>query len=221
MIGRLRRLAAIGRLRRMAQRARLFSVRNRQYDNGWLRAYFRDTHAIDVGLYSYGCFDPWRVQGPATIGRYCSFAKTARAVNANHPLEAITTHPMLYERAFGLVDCDRIVPRTLVVEDDVWIGHNALLLPGCSFVGRGAVIGAGAIVTRDVPRYAIVVGNPAKLLRMRFPDDLCAALDDSGWWHLTPSDIGKLLREDRSLIDHPTIERLARSFPFDGYREPV
>ena len=49
----------------------------------------------------------------------------------------------------------------LVIEDDVWIGHNVILLPNCRFIGRGAVIGAGAIVTKDVERYAIVAGNPA------------------------------------------------------------
>ncbi|MBR4197321.1 MAG: hypothetical protein IKQ94_00950 [Bacteroidales bacterium] len=56
---------------------------------------------------------------------------------------------------------------SLFIDDDVWIGSRAIILPGCSRIGRGAIIGAGAVVTKDVPDYAIVGGNPAKILKYR------------------------------------------------------
>lgn len=68
-----------------------------------------------------------------------------------------------------------------IIEHDVWIGDNSILLPGIT-VGTGAVIGAGAIVTKDVPPYAIVAGNPAKILRKRFSDEKIQELLATKWW---------------------------------------
>lgn len=193
-------------------RIRIFRSRNRQDTDLWLRAHFRAKHDIDVGLHSYGCFDRWRMPGPLRIGRYCSIAKTVRVVDANHPLDAISTHPMLYERRFGVVDQDMIEAAPLIIEDDVWIGHNVVILPGCKFIGRGAVIGAGAIVTGEVPPYAIVAGVPAKTLRMRFDPELAVALDTSRWWELEPPAIRQLLRENPALVRKPTADSLQARF---------
>ena len=141
----------IGHLRSALLAARLYLMRRREIDSLKLRRFFCENYDIDVGLYSYGCFDRWRMPGPLRIGRYCSIGKTVRVATLNHPTEAITTHPALYERRFGVVDRDNLDAATLIIEDDVWIGHFAMILPGCKHIGRGAVIGAGAIVTRDVP----------------------------------------------------------------------
>lgn len=67
------------------------------------------------------------------------------------------------------------------IEDDVWIRHNAIILPACRHIGRGAVIGAGAIVTHDVASYSIVVGNPARKLRDRFEPALVEAIEATNW----------------------------------------
>lgn len=171
-----------------------------------LRAYFRDRFRIDVGLYSYGCFDRWRMPGPIRVGRYCSIANSARSAPINHPYDAMTTHPALYERKFGVVERDIHYDDALVIEDDVWIGHNAMILPGCKHVGRGAIIGAGAIVTKDVPAYAIVAGNPARKLKDRFTPDLIAALEDSRWWELDVADLKQLLAQKPDLLFHPTAQ---------------
>src|SRR3546814_2895388 len=120
--------------------------------------------------------------GPIKIGRYCSIANSVRSAPINHPTDALTTHPALYEKKFGVVDADIFYDDPLIIEDDVWIGHNALILPGCNFIGRGAVIGAGAVVTRNVARYTIVAGNPDRKLRDRFSPVLIEAIDASKWW---------------------------------------
>ncbi|WP_321576530.1 MULTISPECIES: CatB-related O-acetyltransferase [unclassified Sphingomonas] len=189
---------------RAIERARIWRWQRDPFRSMALRRWFCERHRIDVGLYSYGCFDQWRMPGPLIVGRYCSIAKTVRSAPINHPLEAITTHPALYERKFGVVDADIHYDDPQVIEDDVWIGHHAIILPGCRRIGRGSVIGAGAIVTRDVPRYAVVVGNPARVVRERFPRDVQAALEQSRWWELDLTDLRALVQDNPALIFHPT-----------------
>ena len=192
----------------VAEKARIWLWRRNQHLNAPLRAYFHRRFRIDVGLYSYGCFDQWRMPGPLRVGRYCSIANTVRSAPINHPFEAMTTHPALYEARFGVVDQDIHYDDPLVIEDDVWIGHNAMLLPGCKHVGRGAIIGAGSIVTRNVPAYAIVAGNPARKLRDRFPTALIGALEASRWWELDLAALRELVRVHPEMVFHPTIELL-------------
>ena len=206
----------MGLVGKAIDKAKLFRWLRDQDENLELRRFFRERHGIDVGLHSYGCFDRWRMPGPLVIGRYCSFAKTVRVVDANHPLEAITTHPMLYEKRFGVIDQDMIHAEPLVIEDDVWVGHNVVILPGCKSIGRGAVIGAGAIVTANVPAYAIVAGVPAKQIRWRFDPELQAALEASRWWELEPPAIRALLQSNPDVIRNPTAARVAAVLPAKG-----
>lgn len=187
---------------------RLYLMRRRQFDNVALRKLFRERYDIDIGMYSYGCFDQWRMPGPIRIGRYCSFASTVRSAPINHPLEAITTHPVLYERKFGVVDTDITWDQPLIVEDDVWVAHNVVILPSCKFIGRGAVIGAGAVVTKDVERYAVMVGNPARKIRDRFPADLAAAIEASRWWELDTPELRRLLETHSDVVTNPTVAAL-------------
>lgn len=194
----------MGIVSKVTEHVRLRLWRRRQHDNTALRAYFRERYRIDVGMQSYGCFDQWRMPGPIRIGRYCSIASTVRSAPINHPVDAMTTHPALYERKFGVVDTDIHWDAVLDIGDDVWIGHNVMILPGCKNIGRGAVVGAGAIVTKDVPAYAIVAGNPARKLRDRFAPELVAALEASRWWELDPPELRALVRENRELVYHPT-----------------
>ncbi len=194
---------------RLIEEIRLRLWRKDEYENNDLRAYFADNFQVEVGLYSYGCFDRWRVPPRTRIGRWCSFAKSVRILDANHPMGSLTTHPYLYEARWGVIPVDLVDPKWLIIEDDVWIGHNAIITPGCKFIGRGAVIGAGAVVTRDVPAYAIMAGLPAKSLRQRFDPDTIAALEASRWWILDKAGLAALVARDPDLAFHPTPARLA------------
>jgi acetyltransferase-like isoleucine patch superfamily enzyme len=192
-------------------RIRLWS-RN-EFESLPLRRYFASRYQVEVGLYSYGCFDRWRVPPQTRIGRWCSVARSVRMLNANHPMQALSTHPYLYEAKWGVIDADRIDREWLVIEDDVWIGHNAIISPSCHHIGRGAIIGAGAVVTHDVPAYAVMAGIPAKTLRMRFDDAMIAALEASRWWEMDKAALAVLVARNPALAFHPTPAALAGLSP--------
>lgn len=188
---------------------RLYLMRRNQFDNPKLRAFFRERYDIDVGTYSYGCFDRWRMPGPMRIGRYCSIGNSVRRAERNHPLEAITTHPALYDPLFGVVDHEPAPVPPLVIEDDVWIGHNVMILPNVLFIGRGAVIGAGSVVTKNVDPYTVVVGNPARKIRDRFTPEMIAQVEASRWWELSLGDLRKIADTNPDLLNHPNPSSLA------------
>jgi virginiamycin A acetyltransferase len=188
----------------------LYVMRRRQYDNVKLRRFFRERYGIDVGLYSYGCFDRWRMPGPLKVGRYCSIAGSVRSTNNNHPVEALTTHPILYERHFGVVEANHPWDGSLEIGDDVWIGHGVIILAGCRRIGRGAIVGAGSIVTKDVAPYTVVAGNPARKLRDRFTPELVEAIEATRWWELDIPALRALAQQDPELLFHPTVANLTR-----------
>lgn len=133
-------------------------------------------HDVHVGPYSYGpCFSPGLFPPQVHVGNYTSIADGVMIVNENHPMTKLSTHPLLYGD-----HSDRVV---LKIENDVWLGYNVVILPGCQSIGTGAIIGAGSIVTKDIPPYAIAVGNPARVLRYRFSPEVCAKLLESKWWN--------------------------------------
>jgi virginiamycin A acetyltransferase len=185
-------------IRRLVEKIKIRLLMRNEMESASLRQHFLDRHELDVGLYSYGCFDRVRFPPRTRIGRYCSMARTARVIDANHPVGALTTHPYLYESRWGVISHDIIDPPWLVIEDDVWLGQNAVIMPGCKFIGRGAIIGAGAVVTRDVPAYGIMTGVPASLKRLRFPPHVIEALEDSRWWELSRTELAQMVRNHES-----------------------
>jgi virginiamycin A acetyltransferase len=120
------------------------------------------------------------------IGKFCAIAQGAQFImnGANHPMRGISTFPFA---AMGFVPgeaqgLDGDPPRgDTVIGNDVWIGREAVILPGVT-IGDGAIIGAHAVVSRDVPAYAIVVGNPARVTRLRFSEHEIARLLAIRWW---------------------------------------
>jgi virginiamycin A acetyltransferase len=144
-------------------------------------------HKVTIGAYSYGeCFVPGAFPAGVVIGRYVSIAPGVRAFLRNHPLDRLSLHPFFYNHQLGYVPADTIASGSLRIEHDAWIGERAIITPGCKRIGCGAAVGAGAIVTKDVPDFAVVAGNPARVIRSRFPEPTCDLIRRSQWWNLPP-----------------------------------
>ena len=164
------------------------------------REIFKKQHNVEIGYGSYGCFDFSSMRSNITIGNYCSFAPGFKIFRANHKMELFTTHPITYG-AFGGEKITDLEQKHLSIGNDVWIGANVIILPGCEKIGDGACIGAGSIVTKDVPPYAIVVGNPAKVLRYRFDQSTIERIQNTQWWLMDKESLQKKMRELQEIID--------------------
>ena len=156
-------------------------------------------YTTEIGKYSYGqlCCDHICIK---SIGAFCSIAKGVRVV-PNHPMEYITTHPLLYagrnyeamkedytdykERCFyfpGVQPRDvKKVNKRITIGNDVWLGENVVITNGAN-IGNGVIAGAGAVITRDVPDYAVVVGVPARIIRYRYTPEQIEKLNKIAWW---------------------------------------
>lgn len=187
----------------MFQRWYMKHLKKDEFRSKPLRKLFHEEYGIDIGMYSYGCFDPNRIARGTIIGRYCSFAQTAFIFNGNHGLDFMTTHPFIYNPGLGLVETETIQRSRCVVSDDVWIGHNAIILPRVASIGRGAVVAAGAVITRDVPSYAVVAGNPAKILKYRFVPEVIEKIEGTKWWENDESELKAVIISTPDLIYKP------------------
>lgn len=148
-----------------------------------LRRILERYHGVRVGAYSYGeCMVPGAWPAGVTVGRYVSVAPGVRVFHRNHPYDRLSMHPFFYNSALGWVAKDTITSGTLEIGHDVWIGERAIMTPGCRNIGIGAVVAAGAVVTHDVPPFAIVAGNPARVLRFRFSEEVRQVVKESKWW---------------------------------------
>jgi virginiamycin A acetyltransferase len=164
-------------------RSLLYLTEGRYFLSRSLRRIFKDNYEVDIGMYSYGfCFERYSMDRRTTIGRYCSIANGAVAYTHNHPVDYPSTHSFFFNESLGLAEDQGEANTRLTIGHDVWIGHNAIILPGVSSIGTGAVIGAGSVVTKDVEPYAIVFGNPARLFRFRFDEETIRRLLESRWW---------------------------------------
>lgn len=150
------------------------------------------------------------------IGKFCQIGAGVEFVmnGANHQMNAVSTYPFYI---FGSWDQSAPSKEDLpfkgdtVVGNDVWIGQNSTILPGVH-IGDGAIIGLNSVVTRDVPPYTIVAGNPAKAVRKRFDDELIDLLLKLKWWDksveginaliplLSCSDLAKVKQEIKPLV---------------------
>lgn len=128
-----------------------------------------------------------------SIGKFCSISWRVSIGAANHDYEYITTHDFLYNKAYdinpGVVTYDRFAKKNKI-GNDVWIGNNVTINNGIN-IGHGAVIGANSIVTKDIPPYAIVVGNPGKILKFRFEQKVIQELMELQWWDFPDEVINK------------------------------
>ena len=168
-------------------------IENGELYSKTIREYFEFYHSVKVDEYSYGCFDEefnFADAGSVEIGRYCSFGGDCHYYGANHPYWSASTSPIFYKKNFGYNVID--VPRyKIIFGNDVWCGHGVSFTCSCSRVGNGAVIAAGAVVTKDIPPYAIVGGNPAKIIKYRFDNETIDLLEKSKWYDLNPEQVMK------------------------------
>ncbi|KQQ44540.1 chloramphenicol acetyltransferase [Methylobacterium sp. Leaf125] len=148
-----------------------------------------------------------------TIGKFCSIASHVRINPGNHPMERASQSHITYRAsAYWPVEADEAAffarRRALPVSigHDVWIGHGAVILPGRR-IGTGAVVGAGTIVTRDVAPYTIVVGNPGRVVRRRFPEAIAERLQALAWWDWDHARLRRALPDFRALSIDAFLER--------------
>jgi acetyltransferase-like isoleucine patch superfamily enzyme len=154
--------------------------------------------SIGVGSYSWS-----RLHLQQRIGRYCSIAGNLMIPNPNHPMSRISSSSFTYDAnapLFSAMQEDHVAFQTLPndaiksmpqIGNDVWIGFNATLMPGIT-IHDGAVIAASSVVTKDVPPYAVVGGNPARIIKYRFSDDIIERMLHVKWWQYLIGDFSGL-----------------------------
>ena len=139
-------------------------------------------NVLTLGAFSYiNSMELWlggKFYHHALIGRFCSLSwHLTFLVARNHNYKAFTTHAQ-----FNSSKTSSKNPRQIVIGHDVWVGHGAMILGGVK-IGNGAVIGAGAVVAKDIPPYAIAVGNPARVIKYRFDEETIKKFLAVKWWN--------------------------------------
>lgn len=137
---------------------------------------------VELGDYSY-------ISGPrsyvedAQIGKYCSIARQVTIGVSGHNYNWVTTSPIITSAKYDVIDQNVSEPQRdrPIIGNDVWIGMNAIVMRGVK-IGDGAVVAAGAVVTKDVEPYSIVGGNPARHIKYRFSEQVIERLLEIRWW---------------------------------------
>lgn len=138
------------------------------------------------------------------IGSFCSIANNVIIGGAMHPIKWVSTSPVFYEGKDSVKkkfsEFKRDPDKRTIIGNDVWIGNNALIKQGVK-IGNGAVIGMGSIVTKDVEPYAIVGGNPAHQIRLRFDPQTINELEELKWWKLDETILSSAAQKIKDPID--------------------
>lgn len=155
-----------------------------------------------IGDYSYGDLQIFGEESNLFVGKYCSIALNCKVfLGHNHRVDWVTTYPFNVISRWTHVGLDWGAgeleghPTTngdVIINNDVWLGYNVTILSGVS-IGNGAVVGANSLVTKNVPPYAIVGGNPARLIRYRFEQDIIDRLLRIAWWNWPAEKVKSLI----------------------------
>lgn len=165
-----------------------------------------DIKKVHVGKYTYGPIEVYSDDKSVSleIGSFCSMGKgTVFLLGEEHPIDCISTYPF-NARIYNHITNQNKSKGNIVIADDVWIGQKAMVLSGVT-IGQGAVVAAGAVVTRDVPPYAIVGGIPAKIIRYRFPKDIISKLITLDYRLFNKKTIEVMREIENIKIDHDNI----------------
>ena len=119
--------------------------------------------------------------GLVSLGNYCALGDGVRIISTNHSIHAAAVQLALQKKMTGSF---QVMPEKqgVTIGHDVWIGDSAIILPGVN-IGNGAVVGAGAVVTRSIEPYGVVAGNPARPIGRRFSEAVAQGLESLQWWH--------------------------------------
>jgi virginiamycin A acetyltransferase len=145
------------------------------------------------------------------VGSFCSIARGCVIGTNHHPYHFVTTSSVFSTTVWkvdGVVDLKAKMNegRRTIIGHDVWIGCNSVVIGGVN-IGTGAIVGAGSVVTKDVPPYAIVAGTPARVIGRRFDDALVEDLLASCWWEWPVQRIHPLWEDVRAIIDQAKLDR--------------
>jgi acetyltransferase-like isoleucine patch superfamily enzyme len=188
-----------------------------------------------LGAFSYAVSGYY---SEVSIGRYTSIGEQVQIGRSNHAMTWVSTSPFFYlrERLFHVGDefgdaaayqaysapprphAQATAFRPVTIGNDVWIGHGAFIKPGVT-IGDGAVIGAMSVVTKDVPPYGVVVGNPAVLKRIRLNPRIVAAMLQVQWWQFAPWQLAEIDFSDPEKTIGPLRLLASREKPYTP--EPV
>lgn len=133
-----------------------------------------------------------RIGGPIKIGRYCAIARQSIFLSRNHPMNWAGIQMRFYRQILG-VPLNGVSKGGSELGNDVWVGTRVIFTPGVH-VGDGAVIGAGSVVTKDVPPYSVTAGNPAKHITYRFSQEIIEVLLSLKWWDWS---VGRIKRNKK------------------------
>lgn len=159
-----------------------------------------------IGTYDNGA-KVWRwTNEKLIIGKYCSIANNVNFImdDGFHGLSPVTSYPFINNLTKDLelleIRKSLVQKKGIEIKNDVWIGMNAVILPGVK-IGNGAVVAAGSVVTKDVPDYAMVAGVPAKIIKMKYSDEVIKKLLNIAWWDWTEEEINKNKKDFYLSID--------------------
>lgn len=151
-------------------------------------------YAFGVGSYGVPLVHDWQEGSTLRIGAFCSIAEGVQIfLGGHHRVDWVTTYPFP-----AMLGQARNIPGYAFSRGDVEVGSDVWLCSGCVLlsgvtIGHGAVVAASAVVSRDVPPYAVVAGNPAQVVKWRFPEDVRAQLLDAAWWEWPQEEIGAVV----------------------------